>query len=57
MPSAFTILLGTAVLAWVVGVALWVVSLWRAASGVEWRIPLAAGYADRLATAWLERSA
>jgi uncharacterized membrane protein len=31
------------------GVALWVVSAWKAASGDPWRIPLAASYAERLA--------
>jgi uncharacterized membrane protein len=48
LPAAFTVLLSTAVLAWVAGVALWAVSLWKAANGVEWRIPVAARYADRM---------
>lgn len=48
LPSAFTALLGAAIGAWVMGVALWVVSLWKAANGEDWRIPLAANCADRL---------
>ena len=48
LPSAFTVLLGIAVFAWFAGVSLWVVSVWKAASGEEWRIPVAAGFADRL---------
>lgn len=48
LPSAFTVLLGAAIGAWVLGVALWVVSLWKAANGEDWRIPIAAGFADRL---------
>jgi uncharacterized membrane protein len=48
LPAAFTVLLGSAVFAWVVGVALWAVSLWRAANGVEWRIPFASDLADRM---------
>jgi uncharacterized membrane protein len=48
LPSAFTALLSVAVFAWVLGVALWTVSLWKAANGEEWRIPVAAGLADRL---------
>ena len=48
LPSAFTALLSVAVGAWVLGVALWAVSVWKAANGEEWRIPVAAGLADRL---------
>ena len=47
-PAAFGLLLGTAVVLWLVGMALWGVSLWKAASGVEWRIPFAADLAERL---------
>ena len=48
LPAAFTVLIGIAVFAWVVGVALWAVSLWKAATGVEWRIPFASDLADRM---------
>ena len=48
LPSAFRALLSVAVGAWVLGVALWAVSVWKAANGEEWRIPFAAGLADRL---------
>ena len=48
LPAAFTALIGVAIFAWVLGVALWAVSLWKAANGQEWRIPIAAGVADRL---------
>ena len=57
MPAFFSGLVGATIVTWLVGVALWVVSLWKAASGADWRIPLAARYADRLTTSWLERSA
>jgi uncharacterized membrane protein len=57
VPAAFGVLIGAAISTWLVGVALWVVSLWKAASGEDWRIPLAAHYADRLTTASLERPA
>jgi uncharacterized membrane protein len=50
LPSAFTLLMGVTIFAWVLGVALWTVSVWKAASGEDWRIPLAAEYADRLAS-------
>lgn len=48
LPAAFTPLISAAIGAWVTGVALWVVSLWRAASGKAWRIPIAADVADRM---------
>jgi uncharacterized membrane protein len=48
LPSAFNLFLGAAVLTWVVGTALWVVAIWKAASGDAWRIPLAADWADRI---------
>ena len=48
LPGAFTVLAGVTVFAWVVGVALWAVSLWKAANGEDWRIPVAATYADRM---------
>ncbi len=48
LPGAFMVLMGATVFAWVVGVALWAVSVWKAANGEDWRIPIAADFADRL---------
>lgn len=48
MPAAFPVLLWTAVAVWVVGMLLWLGVMWKAASGDAFRIPLAAGLADRL---------
>ena len=56
LPSAFTLFLGAAALTWVGGMLLWVVTMWKAASGDAWRIPVAAALADRL-TASLSPSA
>ncbi len=49
LPSAFSVLIGASIFAWVLGVALWVVSIWKAAHGEDWRIPGAAALADRMA--------
>jgi uncharacterized membrane protein len=48
MPEAFTALLGVTVFAWVLGVALWTVSVWKAASGEDWRIPGASALAEKM---------
>jgi uncharacterized membrane protein len=56
LPSAFTLFVGAAAVTWLVGMLLWVVMMWKAASGKAWRIPLAADLADRL-TASLSPSA
>jgi uncharacterized membrane protein len=48
MPTAFTALIGVTIFAWVLGVALWTVSVWKAASGEDWRIPGAASLADKM---------
>jgi uncharacterized membrane protein len=48
LPVAFTPLMAAAGLAWVAGVVLWMIAMWKAASGDEWRIPVAAEYADLL---------
>ena len=48
MPAAFPALLWTAVAVWAVGMLLWLAVMWKAASGDAFRIPLAAGLADRL---------
>lgn len=51
MPAAFSPLIAAAAATWVTGVILWLIALWKAASGDEWRIPVAADLADRLLTA------
>jgi uncharacterized membrane protein len=56
LPSAFTLFVGAAALTWVGGMLLWLVTMWKAASGDAWRIPVAAALADRL-TASLSPSA
>ena len=48
MPGAFTALMALTIFTWVLGVALWTVSVWKAASGEDWRIPLASGLADKM---------
>jgi uncharacterized membrane protein len=48
VPTAFQFLLGCAAVTWAAGVALWGAAMWSAASGRDWRIPLAADLADRL---------
>jgi uncharacterized membrane protein len=46
-PTGFTLFLGLAVALWIVGLAVWLVALWKASQGQRWRIPLAARVADR----------
>jgi hypothetical protein len=41
-------LIGVTIFAWVLGVALWAVSLWKAANGEDWRIPGASALADKM---------
>jgi uncharacterized membrane protein len=48
LPSAFGPFLWAAALTWVAGLVLWVVSMWKAATGEAWRIPVVADLADRL---------
>jgi uncharacterized membrane protein len=48
LPAAFTWFVGAAVVTWLGGIALWLLVMWKAASGDAFRIPLAAGWADRL---------
>jgi uncharacterized membrane protein len=48
LPAAFVPLLGAAFVTWIGGVALWLLTMWKAASGDVFRIPLAADWADRL---------
>ena len=48
MPNAFGFWMWTAAASWICGVALWLVSIWHAATGRMWRIPVAAAVADRM---------
>lgn len=52
MPSAFVPFLWAAGATWVGGLVLWVVTMWKAATGAPWRIPVAAEIADRMAAAF-----
>ena len=51
LPKAFLTLVVVAGAAWVAGVILWGMAIWRASIGDEWRVPLAADLADYLLTA------
>ena len=51
LPDAFSILIGMGGAAWVVSVIVWGLAMWKASSGDEWRIPVAADLADYLLTA------
>ena len=48
LPGAFAGFVWAALLTWGGGVLLWMVSMWKAATGRLWRIPIAADLADRL---------
>ena len=48
LPSMFSFFAGAAALTWMAGVVLWGIAMWKAASGDEWRIPVAAEWAERL---------
>jgi len=48
MPKAFGLWLWLAGVSWAAGVGLWGVSIWKAATGRAWRIPVAAALADRM---------
>lgn len=48
LPSAFGPFVWAAALTWAGGLLLWVVAMWKAATGKAWRIPIAADVADRL---------
>jgi len=48
MPKAFTLWVWTAGVAWLMGIALWVVSMWNAATGRAWRLPVAGKLAERI---------
>lgn len=48
VPPMFSWFAAAAALTWLGGVALWGTAMWKAARGDEWRIPVAAGWAERL---------
>ena len=48
LPTAFSLFLWAAAVTWIAGVMLWIVAMWKAATGDAWRIPVAATLADRL---------
>jgi uncharacterized membrane protein len=45
-PSTFGLFLSAAAMTWMAGVVLWGVTMWKTVSGNEWRIPVAAAWAD-----------
>ena len=47
LPSTFSFFVTAAMVTWVAGVLLWVVTMWKVGSGDEWRIPVAASWVDR----------
>ena len=48
MPNAFGFWMWMAAVSWICGVVLWLVSIWNAATGRMWRIPVVAEIADRM---------
>ena len=48
LPPAFTLFLWAAAITWAAGIVLWIVAMWKAATGHAWRITVAADLADRL---------
>ena len=48
LPAAFNVFLALAGVTWVGGMALWLMAMWKAASGEAFRLPLAAHWADRV---------
>ena len=48
LPSAFGLFVWAGVVTWLGGLALWLASMWKAAAGGPWRIPVAADLADRM---------
>ena len=48
LPSIFRLFITAAAVTWIGGIVLWGVTMWKTASGDEWRIPVAARVADRL---------
>jgi uncharacterized membrane protein len=56
-PSLFAFFASAAALAWTAGVVLSGISMWKVACGDEWRIPVAAEWAERLNRAFATTSA
>ena len=50
LPSTFGFFVTAALVTWMAGVVVWGITMWKVARGDEWRIPVAAGWVDRLAT-------
>jgi uncharacterized membrane protein len=50
LPMLFSVFAALGAAAWAGGVGLWAFAMWKAMSGDEWRIPIAADWAERLAT-------
>jgi uncharacterized membrane protein len=48
VPFLFAPLAWATAFTWMAGVVLWAITMWKVASGDEWRIPVAAPWADRL---------
>lgn len=48
LPAACGFFVGAALLTWAAGIGLWGIAMWSAAGGGDWRVPIAAGWAERL---------
>ena len=48
LPFTYGTFLTAAAATWMAGVVLWGATMWKIAGGGDWRIPVAAGLADRL---------
>ena len=48
LPAAFNLFLAAAGVTWLGGMVLWLTTMWKAASGEAFRLPLAAQWADRI---------
>jgi uncharacterized membrane protein len=48
LPSMFGFFVTAAMLTWSMGVLLWLITMWKVASGDRWRLPVAARWVDRL---------
>jgi uncharacterized membrane protein len=60
LPATFGFFVVAATITWMAAVVLWGIAMWKAAGGELWRVPIAAGWAERLSarlTAWAPASA
>ena len=48
LPSTFGFFIRAAALTWIAGVVLWGVTMWKVMRGDEWKLPVAAKWAERL---------